>query len=170
MFSRYVAHVFSERFWNSPSRPYYYWFIIIIIIKLRSRFTDPERCVEEWRNANKTVVEKNWTVVVTCKDLGIDERIILKWIFRGSCGRTELWFIWVKGGGRVVSFCECGNEQLMLSVPGRLSASRSELSFVSFFFVRFSQQTAVVCKQLQRIGLCNAEAACSSWGSLKTQI
>ena len=26
MFSRYVAHVFSEWLWNSPSRPCYYWY------------------------------------------------------------------------------------------------------------------------------------------------
>ena len=32
MFSWYVAHVFSEWLWNSPSRPYF--IIIIIIIQL----------------------------------------------------------------------------------------------------------------------------------------
>jgi len=32
MFSRYVAHVFSELLWNSPSRPYYYWYHLCFYI------------------------------------------------------------------------------------------------------------------------------------------
>ena len=32
MFSWYVAHVFSEWLWNSPSRPYYYWYHLCFYI------------------------------------------------------------------------------------------------------------------------------------------
>ena len=32
MVSCYVAHVFSELLWNSPSRPYYYWYHLCFYI------------------------------------------------------------------------------------------------------------------------------------------
>jgi len=34
MFSRYVAHVFPEWLWNSPSRPYYYWYHLLSLLLL----------------------------------------------------------------------------------------------------------------------------------------
>jgi len=35
MFTRYVAHVFSEWLWNSPSRPYYYRYHLCFSFHMR---------------------------------------------------------------------------------------------------------------------------------------
>jgi hypothetical protein len=43
------------------------------------------------------------------KDLGLDERIILKWILKKYDGIVWTGFIWL-GIGQVVAWCEHGNK------------------------------------------------------------
>jgi len=43
------------------------------------------------------------------EDLGVEERIILKWIFKKWDGETWTGLIWFRIG-QVAGACECGNE------------------------------------------------------------
>jgi hypothetical protein len=43
------------------------------------------------------------------EDLGVDCRIILKWIFRTDDGEARTGFLWLKIA-QVAGACECGNE------------------------------------------------------------